>query len=172
MSTRAVLARPRGAAGFEGVYLHNAGGPAEMGPVLWVLLRDRYAFDPVRFSREMIDGNLEGWSNIDCLGGPLARTWDGTTKITVEQHQDNFDHDRADPGPTSFQGDPKRAIPGITAPPITESTDNWGADFVYIVAGDGLHVLVVDYDAQAYKHVGSVTFGAEPDWDALEARLE
>ena len=170
MTTRAVLARPR-ASGFEGVYLHNAGGPAEMGPVLWVLMRDRYAFDPARFSREMIDDNLAGWSNIDVLGGELATSWDGKTKITVEEHQANFDDDKPDPGPTSFQGDPKRAIPGITAPPINEASDNWGADFVYVVAGDGLHVLVVDYDAGAYKLVGSAPWGAEPDWEALEATL-
>lgn len=173
MSTRAVLARPRGTdpGSFEGVYLHNAGGPAEMGPVLWVLLRDRYRFDAAGFSREMIDDNLPGWSNIDCLGGPLARSWDGKTKITVEAHQDNFNNDRADPGPTSFKGDPNREIAGIVGPPINELSDNWGADFVYVVAPAALRILYVDYEAGSYKELAAVPWGDEPDWDELEARL-
>ena len=126
MSFRVVLARPRGAdpTRFEGVYLHNGARPGELGPVLWTLLRDRYRFDAARFGHEMIDGNLAGWSSIDCLGGPLARTWDGTTKLTVEQHQANFDADRDDPAPTSYAGDPGRQVPRITAPPIDDESDN------------------------------------------------
>ena len=38
-------------------------------------------------------------------------------------------------------GDPNRALPGITTPPITESSDNWGAQFVYVHGRDGLRVL-------------------------------
>jgi hypothetical protein len=169
MTTRAVLARPRGSSPgqFEGVYLHNAGGPSEMGPVLWALVRDRYRFDAAGFSREMIDQNLAGWSNIDVLGGPLAKTWDGKTKITVEQHQENFNEDRDDAGPTSFQGDPNREIPGITAPPINEGSDAWGAVFAYVVGSDGLRVFIIASDG--WKDVGLARWGSEePDWEAMD----
>jgi hypothetical protein len=170
MSTRAVLARPRGTSPgqFEGVYLHNAGGPSEMGPVLWVLVRDRYRFDAAGFSREMIDQNLAGWSNIDVLGGPLAKTWDGKTKITVEQHQENFKEDRQDTGPTSFQGDPNREVPGITAPPINEVSDAWGAVFAYVVGPEGLRVFIVGSDG--WNDVGHARWSdEEPDWEAMDA---
>ena len=169
MTTRAVLARPRGTSPgqFEGVYLHNAGGPSEMGPILWSLVRDRYRFDASGFSREMIDDNLAGWSNIDVLGGPLAKTWDGKTKITVEQHQDNFNEDREDAGPTSFKGDPKREVPGIQTPPINEASDAWGAVFAYVVGPDGLRVLLAEDDG--WREIGHAPWGdAEPDWDVIE----
>ncbi len=168
MTVHAVLARPRAAGplSFEGVYLHNAGGPAEMGPVLWNLMRDRYRFDPAGFWREMIDGNLEGWSSIDCLGGPLAQTWDGRTKLTVEQRQRSLAHERPDPAPTSFQGDPRRAMRGIVAPPITESSDAWGAVFAYVVGRDGLRVLFATH--QGWRELGLAPWGAQPDWDAIE----
>jgi hypothetical protein len=143
-----------------------------MGPLLWVLMRDRYRFDAAGFSREMIDDNLPGWSNIHCLGGPLAKTWDGLTKLTVEQHQDNFNEDREDPGPTSFKGDPNREIPGIVGPPINELSDNWGADFVYVVANDGLRILYPDFGAEQYVELAACPWGDEPDWDAIEAKLE
>jgi hypothetical protein len=173
MSTRAVLARPRGTSPgqFEGVYLHNAGGPAEMGPVLWTLLRDRYRFDAAGFSREIIDENLAGWSNIDVLGGPLAKTWDGKTKITVDQHQDNFNEDRQDPGPTSFQGDPRREVPGITSPPINEETDAWGAVFAYVVGPDGLRVHLIG--REGWQEIGHAAWAPdEPDWEAMEEAAE
>jgi hypothetical protein len=137
-----------------------------MGPVLWALMRDRYRFDPAGFWREIIDDNLEGWSNIDCLCGSLATSWDGRTKITVEQAQANFGHGHPDPGPTSFKGDPTRAMPALTAPPITEATDNWGALFVYVVGRDGLRVLFAT--RQGYRDLGIAPWGAEPDWDAIE----
>ena len=140
-----------------------------MGPVLWALMRDRYAFDAAGFSREMIDDNLEGWSNIDCLGGPLAKTWDGKTKITVNQHQENFNADLPDPGPTSFKGDPMRALPGITSPPIQERTDNWGADFVYVVGPDGLRILLTG--DRGYADLGLSPWGEEPNWEAIEEKI-
>jgi hypothetical protein len=140
-----------------------------MGPVLWALMRDRYGFDASRFSREMIDDNLEGWSNIDCLGGELAKTWDGKTKITVNEHQENFNNDRADPGPTSFKGDPARALPGITSPPINESSDNWGADFVYVVGSDGLRVFMTV--ERGYVDLGLSPWGDEPSWEMIEEKM-
>jgi hypothetical protein len=154
------------------VYLHNAGMPADFGAVLWTLMRDRYRFDAAAFSREMIDGNLAGWSNIDCLGGPLAKTWDGKTKISVEQHQANFDADREDQGPTSFQGDPQRESPGITTPPIDDTSDNWGADIVYVVALDGLRILIPDHGSGTYTVVTSLPWGDEPDWDEVQNLLD
>jgi hypothetical protein len=138
-----------------------------MGPVLWTLMRDRYRFDAAGFSREMIDHNLAGWSNIDVLGGPLAKTWDGKTKITVEQHQENFNEDRQDPGPTSFQGDPRREVPGITAPPINEQSDAWGAVFAYVVGPDGLRVHLIG--REGWREVGCARWASdEPDWDAMD----
>lgn len=146
--------------------------PADFGSVLWTLVQDRYKFDAAAFSREMIDGNLAGWSNIDCLGGHLARTWDGKTKITVDQHQENFNAGRQDEGPTSFQNDPQREIPGITAPPIDDTSDNWGADIVYVVALDGLRILLPDYSSGTYSVVASLPWGDEPDWDEVQDSLD
>ncbi len=172
MSTRAVLARARGKnpLEFDGVYLHNAAGPDELGPVLWNLLEHRYKFDPAAFAKEMLDGNPEGWSNIGCFGGALAKTWDGKTKISVEEHQDNFNNDREDSGPVSFQGDNKRAIPGIVKPPINEKTDNWGAVYVYVMADDGMHVLLCLEDG--YALAASVPWGKEPDWDEVREQTD
>jgi hypothetical protein len=172
MTIRAVLARPRGDAPdqFEGVYLHNAGMPSELGPTLWNMMRERYRFDAAGFSREMIDANLAGWSNIDVLGGELAKTWDGKTKLSVDQHQENFNNDIEDAGPTSFAGDPQREMPGITAPPIDETSDNWGADVVYVVAQDGLRILVPDGDA--YNVVFSAPWTSEPDWDEIDDSVQ
>ena len=58
--------------------------PSELGSALWNLVRERYNFDAAGFSREMIDQNLAGWSNIFCFD-QIAKTWDGKTKLTVEQ---------------------------------------------------------------------------------------
>jgi hypothetical protein len=172
MTIRAVLARPRGDAPtqFEGVYLHNAGMPSELGPTLWNLMRERYKFDAAGFSREIIDQNLAGWSNIDCFGGDVAKTWDGKTKLTVEQHQENFNNDIEDVGPTSFAGDPQREMPGITTPPISESSDNWGADCVYVVAHDELRILVPG--GGHYTLVDSFPWPEEPDWDDVDEQVQ
>lgn len=172
MTIRAVLARPRGDAPnqFEGVYLHNAGMPSEFGATLWHLMRERYQFDAAGFSREMIDGNLAGWSNIDVLGGELAKTWDGKTKLTVEQHQENFNNDLDDAGPTSFAGDAQREMPGITAPPIDETSDNWGADLVYVIAQSGMRILVPD--GNEYNVVFKAPWGDEPDWDEIDEAVQ
>src|SRR6478672_10478983 len=163
MSVRAVLARPRGT-DFEGVYLHNGGEPTELGPVLWNLISARYGFDAALFSREMIDQNLEGWSNIYVLGGELAKTWDGRTKVTVDQHQENFNADKDDPGPTSFQGDPQREMQGLTAPPCVPG-NTWGADLVYVVAREAMHVLVAEGESGPYTKIATLPWGPEPDWD-------
>lgn len=173
MTTRAVLARPRGAdpRQFVGVYLHNAAGPLEMGPVLWTLMRDRYRFDAAGFWREMIDSNPAGWSNIDCLGGEAATSWDGTTKLTVEQHQANFNAGIADTAPTSFQNDAAREVPGVTEPPIDDTSDNWGADLIYVIGRDGLSILV-EGAPNEYKVVTTLSWDDdEPDWDAADDEL-
>lgn len=172
MTIRAVLARPRGDAPnqFEGVYLHNAGMPSELGPTLWNLMRERYRFDAAGFSREIIDQNLAGWSNIDCFYGELAKTWDGKTKLTVEQHQENFNNDVEDAGPTSFQGDAQREMPGITAPPIDDTSDNWGADLVYVVAQEGMRILVPD--GNQYNVVFTAPWGDEPEWDEIDEGVQ
>jgi hypothetical protein len=133
--------------------------------VLWNLLEQRYKFDPAAFAKEMLDDNPEGWSNIGCFAGALAKTWDGKTKISVEEHQDNFNNDREDAGPVSFQGDNKRSIPGIVKPPINEKTDNWGAVYVYVMANDGMHVLICLENSYALG--ASVPWGKEPDWDEV-----
>jgi hypothetical protein len=172
MTSRSVIAKPRhaGDASFEGVYLHNGGGPSELGPILWHLMHARHRLCVHALWRELILENLAGWSSIDYFHPALGNQWDGRTKVTVEQHQENFRLGRQDPGPTSYQGDRRREHPGLAAPPIRDDDDPSGAELIYVVAADALRILARDVDD--YVQVARVAWSErQPDWSQLDEQV-
>jgi hypothetical protein len=159
--------RPR----FRGVYLHEGGQPSELGPLLWNVVKAREG-GVERAWRELITGNPAGWSQILFFhDAEKARAWDGTTKVGVDAHQQNFDADREDPGPVSYAGDPRRDL-GFTSPPITESTDKMGAVTVWVLCKSELVLFAVQDDGVSLREITRLPWSNEPDWDATDAALE
>ena len=157
--------RPR----FQGVYLHNGGQPSEIGPLVHNVVRERGI---ERAWRELITGNAAGWSSISYFyDRDAARSWDGTTKVGMAAHQENFDADRPDPGPVSYAGDPQRDL-GFTTPPITDRTEKMGAVTVWVLCREELVLFAVGEDGVAVDEVARAAWSSEPDWDAMDAALE
>lgn len=159
--------RPRPA--FRGVYFHNAGDPSEVGPILFNVVHARHAGDVTRAVREMVDENPAGWSSLFYFSDPdNAKRWDGTTKLTVDQHQEYFNRDEPAPGPSSFQGDPLRDL-GFREPPIGTRTDKMGAAFVYLLSPGELVMYAVGHNGVTIEEFARVPWGPEaPDWDAID----
>jgi len=169
----AKLFRVRPTPPLRGVYFHNAGGPSEVGPILFNVVHARHAGDVGAAVRELIDENPAGWSSLYFFAdADSAKRWDGKTKLTVDQHQDYFNRDEPAPGPSSFQGDPLRDM-GFRTPPIGAKTDKMGASFLYLMAPTELVLYVVGGDGVSIEEFARVPWRPEsPDWDAADEAAE
>ncbi|WP_407563358.1 hypothetical protein [Streptomyces sp. 184] len=67
-----IIARPRGANGFEGRYVHNDGHPAIRVPLLHALHAGPFTGDVDAMTRFLIDEHPAGWSQLG--PGPAADT--------------------------------------------------------------------------------------------------
>ena len=156
--------RPR----YLGVYLHNGGEPSETGPVLYNVVRERVG-GVMGAWKQLITDNPAGWSSLDFFHDEEAcKAWDGTTKVLMDTHQENFTADQPDPGPVTYQGDPARDL-GFTSPPITESTDKMGAVMVWVMCRTELVLFAVHDDGIRTTEVSRHPWAAEPDWDTIDA---
>ena len=149
MATRACIAMPKGK-GWVGVYCHWDGYPTGLGNILWTLMEHRYGFDVQRAHQELILGNLEGWSSLNCFhsewGAEGSVTqWDGKTKLTVDQDRARLMNATDLAGycaalPVSYQGDELRGDP-VTEPPLTSANvgKSW-VEYVYVLREDCIDV--------------------------------
>jgi hypothetical protein len=154
----------RPAAQFTGVYLHNGGPPGDIGQLLWTLVHFRYQLRVAELWRELIEENPAGWSSLSCFSdAAFATSWDGRSKQTVDERSDA---ERL--APVSFQGDPKRHLPGIRSPPIHEYSDKWGAVWVHVVTPEELVILeVLANGVTCREHTRVVWREPEPEWSDL-----
>lgn len=156
---------------FRGVYLHNAGGPSDVGPLIFNVVNARHRGDVATAAKELVLDNPAGWSSLHFFADEArARGWNGT-KLTLEQHQGYFDRDEEAPGPATYQGDPQRDL-GFRAPPIGANTDKMGADFVYVLSTPALVVYVVGEDGVAIEEAARLPWSEEPDWEKADASVE
>lgn len=169
----AKLFRLRQAPPFRGVYLHNAGGPSDVGPILFNMVHARHGGDVAAAVRELVDENPAGWSSLAFFAdAAFARAWDGKTKITVDQNQEYFNRGEFPPGPSSFQGDPLRDL-GFRTPPVGAGTDKMGAVYVYLMAPSELVLYVVGENGVSVQEFARVPWRPEsPDWDAVDGAAE
>ncbi|MFE4924299.1 hypothetical protein [Streptomyces sp. NPDC056661] len=155
--------RPR----YQGVYLHSGGPPSETGPLLYNVVRERTGGVEDAW-QQLITGNPAGWSSLTFFCDEKAcEAWDGVTKVPMDTHLENFNADRSDPGPVTYQGDPRRNF-GFTSPPITESSDKWGADTVWVLCRSELVLFSVQDDGIKTIEVGRYLWAAEPDWYTVD----
>lgn len=156
---------------FRGVYLHNGGGPSDVGPLLFHMVNARHRGDVAAAAKELVFDNPAGWSSLHFFSDEdRARGWNGT-KLTLEQHQGYCDRDEEAPGPATYQGDPQRDL-GFRAPPIGANTDKMGADFVYVLSRPGLVVYLVGEDGVALEEVARLAWSEAPDWAAADAAVD
>lgn len=158
MSTRAVIARPRGD-GFEGRYHHSDGYPSGLGSYLWRLAHER----GVEWCHEtLIDKHDGGWSFILDADWTKAPGWPDDRMAMYQTIDGTFT--RVDFRPMCYCHGARNEHHDL----ITDDGDDWGAEYAYVLSARALVV----YARRGDRWVPLANLplhGDEPDWKKLNA---
>ncbi len=158
MSTRSVIARQVGD-GFVGRYHHSDGYPSGVGAALYKLYNGHFKQDAKRMLEVLIDEHPAGWSTI--VGRTLGEVADFGKRIGFRER----DHGTTDCPQCYCHGSRHEE-----AYEITDQDVPFDIEYIYVINEHAALMTIISKHTDLFYTVR--LDGPEPDWKAIENKIE
>lgn len=155
MSTRSVVAKVEGD-GFVGRYCHSDGYPTARGRELFQTYRDLGNAEAV-IKYAVREGESGYWSSF-CPPSANPQEVDRSTPEGEHDFQNQY----------KLRYHFNWCYEEDNTDLIRSWGDDWGTEWAYVIAENGLSVFKRDYASKTWRLIGTYKWNEEPDWEAVE----